>query len=99
MRNRWLTAVVSCLRYVSAVPSSSWPRSPRTAACRDTTRCAWPELSARRSGPWSRRDRAWKLASGYRNLSYRDRYEKETKGTPHMGLGEPGGTWGWTAWR
>src|SRR3954464_251107 len=86
MLTRWLTAVVSCLRCVSAAPSSSWLRSPNSTAHHGTTRCACPL----RWPPWSAHGRGVQVSDRVSELmgdSFRSwAVGTRGKGTPHMAM-------------
>src|SRR3954465_9509291 len=86
MLTRWLTAVVSCLRCVSAAPSWSWLRSPNSTAHHGTTRCACPL----RWPPWSAHGRGVQVSDRVSELmgdSFRSwAVGTRGKGTPHMAM-------------
>src|SRR3954469_21524745 len=86
MLTRWLTAVVSCLRCVSAAPSSSWLRSPNSTAHHGTTPCACPL----RWPPWSAHGRGVRVSDRVSELmgdSFRSwAVGSRGKGTPHMAM-------------
>src|SRR3982750_3311795 len=86
MLTRWLTAVVSCLRCVSAAPSSSWLRSPNSTAHHGTTPCVCPL----RWPPWSAHGKGGRVSDRVSELmgdSFRFwAVGTRGKGTPHMAM-------------